>query len=262
VTAYPIGLLLTLLTVNGAPESISAANPRGEVRDEADSCPHHRDSTVPVLRRNIKAEEFYVDFADPICVPVVPSACRRRDLTGCAPTLAEVADRYSGFDRHDPVALERFRVRHNDCRRMSRNVVNIGGGLLGAAANVANAATAHDDFTQCMIDGGYTYIPTQEEREAEAESQREHCRQVTRGRGPQPYAACLARLRSDANVVVGQTPRSPAAIVERVSDIAGRWEGNAVGQAGPVWATMQLVCTTKTWARSTATAAIPPSPAK
>jgi hypothetical protein len=111
-------------------------------------------------------------------------------LSACAPTLHEVADRYSGVDKDNPAALERFRVRHNDCVRMSRNVVNVGPGLLPAAANVANAVQARNDMEQCMADGGYVYIPTPEERAGAEAFRREHCENVHRGR-PEAYQACV-----------------------------------------------------------------------
>src|SRR5688572_3800641 len=115
-------------------------------------------------------------------------------LAGCAAktTVYDVAGRYSGVDVTSPYALERFRVRYNDCVRMSQYTVNIGGGLLGAAATAANMAQAHNNMEQCMNDAGYVYVPTPEERAARLSGIQEHCRSVSGGRSD-AYDACMAR---------------------------------------------------------------------
>jgi hypothetical protein len=115
-------------------------------------------------------------------------------LAGCvtAQTLPELASRYSGVDKDSVAQLERFRIRHNDCRRMSRATVNIGGGLIGAVATGANIATASNDFEQCMQDGGYVYNPTPDEIAQRAAFYREHCESVHRGR-PTAIEDCARR---------------------------------------------------------------------
>jgi len=122
-------------------------------------------------------------------------------FSGCvtAATVQDVAERYSGVDQTNPSALERFRVRYNDCVRMSRTVVNIGGGLIGAAATAGNLAQASNDMEQCMADAGYVYVPTPEEREGRAAFYREHCRNVYRGR-PDKIAECGGGAPTGAEV--------------------------------------------------------------